>query len=346
MNHTMKKSFAIAAVAALMATGTAYASTPAATQANEIVPISAPSASSPVSIEVNRQAIAETGYRTANGTVTMLPLRAVTESLGFTLTWNPETLSVDLSKGSLFTTVTTGEDRYTIDNTHASLGTATALVDNKLYVPASFVGKVLHGSVAENGASIAVSLEERQKTVQAQGVITGIRTSDGGRASIHIQGAGTDGIVLKAGPDTVVEMADGTPIALSDLHLGLTVEAEHSLAATLSLPPQTTVFRMTVKDAKLEKDKLGTAGSIEDVRTDDKGNRSVVIKGEGLSDVSPSEVVLRIPDDTAIVDKNGVPAADRKLAKGTKVIGFYGPLLTKSLPPIGSAWKIVVDTAE
>ncbi|MCP3776664.1 YobA family protein [Paenibacillus sp. MZ04-78.2] len=39
---------------------------------------------------------------------------------------------------------------------------------------------------------------------------------------------------------------------------------------------------------------------------------------------------------------NQLVAADQ-LKKGDKVYAFYGPILTKSLPPIGQAVKIVVE---
>ena len=90
----------------------------------------------------------------------MIPLRAVTESLGFKLTWNPETFSVDLLKGNVFTTVKTGEDRYAINKMFTPLGTAPELVDSKLYVPASFVTKMLHGTVATEGNSVAIAVKE------------------------------------------------------------------------------------------------------------------------------------------------------------------------------------------
>ncbi|GGA05988.1 hypothetical protein GCM10008018_59910 [Paenibacillus marchantiophytorum] len=349
MKSTMKKTLAVLSLTAMMTTSAAYAATDETAQPISIMPINAPisimpinaPASSTITVQVNGGAINEHGYLKATATEPMLPLRAVTESLGFTLTWNQATMSVDLNKGNVFTTVKTGEDRYAINKMLTTLGTAPELVDNKLYVPASFVSKVLHGTVKTEGTSVSVALSEDQKKVQATGVITSIRTN-GNDASIQIQGVNTEGLVLNVSKDTEFQMLDGTKLSLSDLHIGLTVSAEHSMIATLSLPPQTPTSKVTVLDKAKHVGTIGTAGVVEEVRTDDKGNKSILIKGTGLTETAPGEVVLQLTNDTAIVDKNGDKVDQAKLVKGANVIGFYGPALTKSLPPIGNAWKVIV----
>ncbi|MFC3842797.1 hypothetical protein [Paenibacillus sp. GCM10012304] len=193
--------------------------------------------------------------------------------------------------------------------------------------------------------TVSFSMKEEAKTIQATGVITSIR-ADGDHALIHIQGVGTDGLVLNVDKDTVFQMADGTKLSLADLHVGLTVLAEHSIVMTMSLPPQTPTSKVTVLDAKIQKDLMGTAGVIEELHSENKDDLRIRVKGEGLTETSPSEIVLNLTKDTAIVDLNGKKVATSKLVKGANVIGFYGPALTKSLPPIGTAWKIVVADKE
>ncbi|MNC68852.1 hypothetical protein D3C75_1194900 [compost metagenome] len=61
------------------------------------------------------------------------------------------------------------------------------------------------------------------------------------------------------------------------------------------------------------------------------------MKGAGLTDSSPEEVVLRIAKDT-VLQNDGVS----ELTKGARVVGFYTPMLTKSLPPIGTALKMTL----
>ncbi|MFD0682269.1 MULTISPECIES: copper amine oxidase N-terminal domain-containing protein [unclassified Paenibacillus] len=345
MKPLMKKSLVVLTLSTMMSTGAAYASTDNVQPINALAPITIQAATSPVTINLNGEPLSEYGYQAPNAAESMLPLRAVAEKLGYTLVWNPETLSVDLNKGPIFTTVKTGEDSYSINKMLTTLGTAPELVDSKLYVPSSFVSKILHASVAAQGNSVSITLAEQQKKVQATGVITAIR-NEGNHSSVQIQGVGMNGLVLNVGDETEYQMLDETKLSLSDLHIGLTVVAEHSLAATLSLPPQTPTTKITVLDPKRQADLLGTAGQIEEVRSNDAGKTSFLIKGTKLSDQSQSEIVLQISDETTLINKDGDLIDKSLLVKGTQVIGFYGPTMTRSLPPIGNAWKIVVDLKE
>lgn len=127
MNRTMKKSLAILSLSAMMTTGAAYAATNETAQTTTIMPVTTQAASAAISVQVNGGALSEKGYMKTGATESMLPLRAVTESLGFKLTWNQETLSVDLLKGNVFTSVKTGEDRYNINKMLTTLGTAPEL---------------------------------------------------------------------------------------------------------------------------------------------------------------------------------------------------------------------------
>lgn len=344
MNNGMKKGLAVLVTAMTMTTGAAaYASpdVPPPTQPHSGIIMNSPvAAQQSMVITVNGVSLTENGYQ--GGETAMLPLRAVTEALGFSLTWKQEDLSVDLTKGNLFTNVKAGEDRYAINKMYKSLGTAPVLLDNKLYVPSSFVGEVLHGTVATDGNSVTITQSEQKKTVLAKGVITSIN-EQGKFKSVHINGVGTEGLVLNVGDETVIQSADGKSLSFGDLALGQEIEVEHSMAMTMSLPPQTAAYKITVLDGLGQKDLIGTAGAIEEVITNDKGEKSLRIKGEGLTEQSPDEVVLRLTDKTVVTDNDGNAVDPAKLTKGAKVIGYYTPALTKSLPPIGTAWKIVLE---
>ncbi|WP_342563512.1 copper amine oxidase N-terminal domain-containing protein [Paenibacillus sp. FSL R7-0345] len=295
-------------------------------------------------IELNGSAIADQGLQPSGVKEPLVPLRAVAEALGFTLTWNQSTKSADLTKGNIFTTVKSGEDRYTVNKMFTTLGAAPQTLGNKLFVPASFVGEVLQQTISVEGQKIVItSAVEHQKE---NGVITAI-FADGKYPAIQIKGTGTSGLVLNIGEDTVFQKADGTKLTLSDLQIGMTIEAEHAMFATMSLPPQTPAYQITVLDsAQQPEGLLGTEGTIEDITTSQDGTQMIRINGTGLTETSQSEIILRLPADTAIVNESGEPAQAGAIVKGAKVIGFYGPMLTRSLPAIGTAWKIVVVTPQ
>lgn len=78
-----------------------------------------------------------------NGNV-MVPVRAVGEALGFTVTWNPKDRSVSLDNGEVKTTITLGADSYYKASSKAigltapfSLGSAPVAYNGRVYVPAA-----------------------------------------------------------------------------------------------------------------------------------------------------------------------------------------------------------------
>ncbi|MFC6227493.1 copper amine oxidase N-terminal domain-containing protein [Paenibacillus allorhizosphaerae] len=336
-----KRIAALVALSISLTGGSAYAAD-SAPQPVQATVISAPVALEQLQVTVNGTALTAAGFKQADAKEPMLPLRDVTEALGFTLTWNAENMSTDLVKDNLLVTVTTGEDRYAVNKMYKTLGTAPALVDSKLFVPASFASEVLHAAVKIEGSTISITQEEQRKTATTKGVITAVRDNDG-HQSVQINGVGPDGLVLNVGKDTVIESTDGTAMVFSDLTIGTEIEAEHSLAMTMSLPPQTPTYKISVAYRPDAVDLIGTSGTIQDVRVSEDGMTSIVIKGTGLTEQSQSEVVLQLTDKTSLVNKEGETIEKSALVKGAKVIGFYNGVLTKSLPPIGKAWKVVLQ---
>jgi hypothetical protein len=266
--------------------------------------------------------------------------------MGYILTWNPENLSVELQKGNQWTVVKTGEDQYAYHRIYKSLGASPQLVENKMYVPASFFSQILNSSVSIEGSTVAFTYEEqKQQNPKATGVITSIHHS-GKYSSIHIQGIHTEGIVLNLSDETIIQMADGSKLALDELHPGLTIQAEHSLIMTMSLPPQTPTYQITVMDAELKKSMLATAGEIVEVITSDDGNVSLRIQGAALTETSQEHIIVRVTEETEVINPKGDAIEAKPFVEGTKVIGYYGPAMTRSLPPIGQALKIVITDSE
>ncbi|GAA0136367.1 hypothetical protein YSY43_32080 [Paenibacillus sp. YSY-4.3] len=355
MNTTLRTSLAMLALSTAIIASSAAAAEPAANQPSasaEIAPIVSSSQASAIAIEINGTLLPGTAYQAHSGEATMLPLRAVAEQLGYTVKWSQADRSAIISKDDMSAAVITETKEYKVNGTTASLPAAPELTQGQLHVPTAFVENALRASVAISSGSVSITTQMQeaqqpeqpvqQQTAQTTGVITAIHNDDK-YASVHIQGVWPDGLVLKVSEDTVYQRPDGTKLEWSDLRIGMTVEAEHSLAMTLSLPPQTGAYVLTVLDAELPGELLGTAGTIEEIRTDEQGHASYLVKGQGLTDLSQNDIVLRLSDDTAIVDKEGKPVEPSSIKQGSKVIGFYQPVMTRSLPAISQAVKIVVE---
>lgn len=86
-------------------------------------------------------------YKNENGVV-MIPLRQVAEALGYEVTWNDESKSVELVKGVHWTKLTIGEDNYSFAKMLIKLGTAPETKDGNTYVPLSFTSEVLKAIVS------------------------------------------------------------------------------------------------------------------------------------------------------------------------------------------------------
>lgn len=343
---TKKLAAAIALTFAVTGGGAAWAqAVPDIQPLEKPVPILAPINSAPpeqadIPVQVNGQPLSDTGYLGQSGEM-MLPLRAAAEAMGFQLQWNAQAYSVELMKDNVFTIVKTGENQYAVDNLLKKLEAAPVLVESKLYVPASFFTEVLPGAVTSGKDGISITAKEEKKSVQALGVVTDVRDYEGHR-SLHINGYGTDGLILNVGEQTEILAADGSKLDFSTLTIGMEIKVEHSLAMTRSLPPQTAAYRIQVVSALEAKDVLGTWGTIEEILQGDNREISVRVKGAGLTDSSPEEVILRIDQDTVLQNVDGKAIGVEELEKGARVVGFYTPMLAKSLPPIGNALKMTL----
>ena len=107
--------------------------------------------------------------------VIMVPLRAIAEPLGFTVTWNGDgTVTVD--SGEMHTTITIGEDSYqaitSIEGAVGAtaplrLGAAPYVVDGTTYVPLEMFDVLLgNGAVDLEDGKIVINTEINENNVQ------------------------------------------------------------------------------------------------------------------------------------------------------------------------------------
>ncbi len=91
-------------------------------------------------------------YKNDKGVI-MVPLRQISETLGYEIKWNGETKTAELIKGAQWTSITIGQDNYNFAKMMVKLGTAPEMKDFTTYVPLSFLEEILKAEieVAENG---------------------------------------------------------------------------------------------------------------------------------------------------------------------------------------------------
>ena len=73
----------------------------------------------------------------------MIPLRQISEALGYEVAWNNETRTAELTKGAQWTSVTIGEDNYNFAKMIVKLGIAPEIKEGSTFVPFTFLEEVL-----------------------------------------------------------------------------------------------------------------------------------------------------------------------------------------------------------
>ncbi|SDX20720.1 copper amine oxidase N-terminal domain-containing protein [Paenibacillus sp. PDC88] len=334
MNKKMKTGAAALALTAALSSGYVYAN------GNTDAPVSvSTTAAGKVSITVNGHAI-DAGFILPDAEHPMIPVRALAEALGMELTWVKDSKTAELTKGNVWTAIPTGKDQYNVNRMYVELGQVPVIVEGTQYVPLNFASEVLHANVKTEGGSVTITTEEVQEFATSVGVVT---YADDSR--VHINGVGPESLILNAIDDTEYLLADGTSLDITDLKVGDQVEAQHSIVMALSMPPQSAVYKITVTE-QAQENLHSVEGTIGDIRVTDNGDRSLLIQSGMLAANPQSEIVLQINEDTQVVNTKGEKVDPASITNEDYVIGFHNGVLTRSLPPIGNAIKIVVDSVD
>lgn len=280
-----------------------------------------------LSVLVNGNKIEQTAIQ--NQQTVLVPLRTVAESLGFQVAWNPQTKAAEVKKGEISGQVALDQDQNTLYN-----GTT--------YVPVAFVESILQAEVNVTEDTVKVE-EEKEAAPPVTGNVTKVTKNEKGNYSILLNGYET-GIILHLNEDTKITSADGKELKPEDLKMGMEVEATHAKFMAMSMPPQTGAFSIVVKSSLESPDVLGTGGRLVSVEKGQDGAYRVNVEGEALSEGSQEQVVLLITEETVIVNARDQKAMKPEdLKPEMRVYAFYGPKLTRSLPPQGVAEKLVVE---
>lgn len=89
--------------------------------------------------------------------VSLVPFRKVAEGLGYTVKWNQDTYSAEVTKGAQWTSVSVGKDSYFFAKmAPVSLGAAPVILNDSLYVPVKFVSEILKADVTTVSTGIHI----------------------------------------------------------------------------------------------------------------------------------------------------------------------------------------------
>lgn len=148
--NNKKRILALMAALSILASGTAFAEYDPDKVIDPSSELVTTSVTEEVPAVVNGATVYDVVAEEVNG-ITMIPLRSVMENLGYTVTWNGENRSIDLTKGAQFITMTLDTDSYAFSRrAPQQLGACPTLVGDSTYVPLNFIHEIIGGYYAEN----------------------------------------------------------------------------------------------------------------------------------------------------------------------------------------------------
>jgi len=209
------------------------------------------------------------------------------------------------------------------------------IIDGRAYLPARGFAEAAGYEVVWSNDRLEFSKpdeDEEEAYMTVEGYIASVER-DGDRWRIETIGAG-QWLILYADGETVITGADGEPLGAEDLAPGMAIEAEYGPMMIMTWPGQSHAASIRVVRQHLTA-KL-VVRSVE--RTED-GFR-IELADEADGDV---KLVLHAGPDTLIIRSDKQPVDAERLASGMVVRAYYGPEVTKSLPPQSRAHLIEID---
>lgn len=169
--------------------------------------------------------------------VTMVPLRAPLEALGYTVKWNPESKSVEILKGAQWTSVTLGVNGY-FRNKMAphELSAAPVLVDNRTLLPLEFFADIL--GIATNVDTKNIDFTDMEAVIHS-GYIKSIAYDETGMKTLTLTSDyASDNFELQV----IIHTGEAYTFYQKEVKEGDYVNVVSSMIMTMSLPGQTSGY--------------------------------------------------------------------------------------------------------
>ena len=271
-----------------------------------------------------------------DGDNVMLPLRALCEKLGYEVGYDNETTMITLTKGAHYITMYPTKDEYTFSKmAPMSLGIAPQLVDDRTYVPVSFVENILQGTGCEVDQNGEIKITDPKKEENTYRFVTALEAVNEGSVLVMDEIMGE--VIVNFSEETIFQ-----GIALSDIKEGSEFMVEYAdNAVTMSLPAQATaknvmsvaMYEEMFLVEETEVASVAFSGTITEV-----GEDFVVVETEN------GEIQLNVSEETNIHHvMNRRLYMINDLEAGMKISGTHSEAATFSIPPQSAAFEIVIE---
>lgn len=266
-------------------------------------------------ITVNGQEIEKTTITNPEG-VKMIPLRAVCESLGFTVEWDNDNRMITISDMPLYITLTPDADGYTFARTAPMmLGTKPMLENGTTYVPVSFVSEIMQGKATE-GEVLEITYGEKEEK-ESTAPTASVYITEKGENSITVEDFNLGTVIVNIDENTVITDTEGNSLKFEDLTEGVQLNVVYGDAMTLSLPPMTTAVKIEVTN---EVANIIKEGKVTEVIKDGENIVQFVI--------NDNEFILNVAAETILTGAETL--ADIKV--GDSIRALTNGMATRSIP--------------
>lgn len=258
-----------------------------------------------------------------DGENVMIPVRAVCEALGFTVTWDSESNGVVVEKIPQYYTFNIYEDGYTFAKTAPiMLGSKPVIKDSVTYVPVAFAGEIIPCETkAENGV-ITITMEEKKDPA----TVMYLSQTEGMLAVYDaLQGEVLVNVPAEADPDGIV----------ATLTEGQMIDVVYDDFMTLSLPPITNALKVTLREGEVAEKIEGTVCEI----VSEEGLSQVVI---GNKENPMEQTAFNVGEFTKVLGLDGTVIDYTELKEGTKITVVASNMTTMSIPAQRAAYSIRV----
>ncbi len=269
----------------------------------------------------------------AEGDNVMLPLRALCEALGYEVGYDAKTTMITLTKGVHYITMYPTKDEYTFSKmAPMSLGIAPQLVDDRTYVPVTFVENILQGvgcEVLQNGE---ILISDPKKEENNYHFVTAAEIVN--ESTLLVMDEILGEVEVTFAEETIFQ-----GIGLSEIEVGTEFMVEYAdNAVTMSLPAQAVaknVMSVELYEEVFPVEIAGVefAGTVKEV-----GEDFVLVETEN------GELQLNVSEETNIhhvMNRRLYRLGD--LEAGMKISGTHAEAATFSIPPQSAAFEIVIE---
>lgn len=153
-------------------------------------------------------------------------------------------------------------------------------------------------------------------------------TEEGTTITVFDAERNTD-VVINITEETVITDKDGKKLTVNDIAMGKDVIVKYADFMTMSIPPITSAVSITVVEAK----------ETVTVMEKDAEEKTITVFDKDMR----MPLVLNVSETTVITDAEGNAVSFEKISRGTELAEIeHSEAMTKSLPPITNATKIVI----